>query len=164
MYPLVPTGTHWYSDTTGTGSGGTGDTRGPRGNENIALVWSKSAVLPTSLMPFFLSEVYGAFGCSTTAVFSDIVDLSKNRCFEKIPIDPHLQFLNGLVIFHTAQGTQAMWKIGGDSGILPTYIEVHKKVLSDISNVKVFTVDPYFEVVFSPDSQKGLNFRHFRHF
>ena len=36
--------------------------------------------------------------------------------------------------------------------IVPTYIEATKK----ISNVKFFTVDPYFGVVFPPDTQKVL--------
>ena len=45
------------------------------------------------------------------------------------------------------------WKMLRKSNdIVPTY----RKILAQISNVKFFTVDPYFGVVFPPDTQKVL--------
>ena len=41
------------------------------------------------------------------------------------------------------------------SGQLPTYIWGPEKNLGTIPNVKFFTADPYFEVVFSTGLQKG---------
>ena len=44
--------------------------------------------------------------------------------------------------------------------MVSTYIEDHKKIVGQISNVKVFTVDPYFKVIFSPDTHKVLKLAH----
>ena len=47
------------------------------------------------------------------------------------------------------------------SGQLPTYIGGPEKNLGTIPNVKFFTADPYFGVVFPPDSKKVLKIAHF---
>ena len=44
-----------------------------------------------------------------------------------------------------------------------TYIEDHKKVLGQISNVKVFTVGPYFEVIFSTRHSQSAEISTFGH-
>ena len=45
--------------------------------------------------------------------------------------------------------------------IVPTYVEVTKKNLGNISNVKFFTVDPYFGGIFKVDDQKCPKIAHF---
>ena len=44
------------------------------------------------------------------------------------------------------------------------YIEDHKKVVGQISNVKVFTVDPYFKVIFFTGHSQSAKISTFGHF
>ena len=80
----------------------------------------------------FIFEVFGVILMHSKGVFSENINLSKNRFqgrfYSAAYTDHQVQFSNGFAIFHKPQGTQGLWKIAKNHNPLAKFCSVNGRI------------------------------------